>query len=190
MSSEAASRLERLATRRASQRAGDDKGFRLRGRWHKVALLTHILASVGWFGIAAVVAFLAIGAGATGDADLRHAGYRVLETLPWLSIPVGAAAVLTGAVLSLGTAWGFVRHWWVVAKIAIATAVIVTDAVVIASFAHDAAAAGHAAGPLRDGAIAHVVALTVATVLSVFKPRARTPWGLRKLAGEESSAER
>lgn len=153
--------------------------LRLRGRAHKAVLALHIVTSVGWFGMAATVAFLAIGASATDRASLREALYRTLTLTPWLSVPTGLVAFGIGAFLSVGTIWGLVRHWWVVAKMAIAAAVIVTDLVVLAPAAHRALATGTAPGPLRDGAIAHCVALIVATVLSVFKPRGRTPWSER-----------
>jgi uncharacterized membrane protein len=145
--------------------------FRLRGRAQKTALTVHIITSVGWFGIAVAIAFLALAASATSDPSLTRALYRTLEVTPWLSVPMGVLAFGVGVLLSLGTTWGLVRHWWVVAKIGIATAVIVTDLVVLLPAAHDAVAGGVAPGPLRDGA----------TVLSVFKPRARTPWGKRVL---------
>jgi hypothetical protein len=153
--------------------------FRLRGRAHKVALTAHILTSVGWFGVALVVALCGFLAYATSDAAFRHSLYRTLELLPWLSIPLGLAAVATGVVLGLGTKHGVLRRWWVVVKIGISAAVIVTDAVVIARVAHHAVAAGGPERALRDGAIAHVVVLTVATVLSVFKPWGTTPWTRR-----------
>jgi 2-polyprenyl-6-methoxyphenol hydroxylase-like FAD-dependent oxidoreductase len=156
-------------------------GFRLRGKAHKTVLAVHIVTAVGWFGIAVAVAFLAISASVTEDPALARALYRTLEITPWLSIPTGIGAFGVGALLSVGTAWGLVRHWWLVAKLAIATAVIVTDIVVLLPAAHDAVATGAAPGPLRDGAVAHCVALTVATVLSVFKPRGRTPRGKRVL---------
>ena len=109
--------------------------------------------------------------------------YRTIQTAPWLSIPSGLASVATGAVLGLGTAFGLVRHWWVVAKIAISVAVVVTDAVLVGRVAHDALVAGHAPAPLYGSTIAHVVMLAVATILSVFKPRGRTPWGRRTSDG-------
>ena len=154
--------------------------FRLRRRAHKVALTAHVLTSVGWFGVAAMVAFVAIVADTTRDPEFAHSMYRTLEMFPWLSIPLGAAAVVTGAILSLGTKYGFIRHWWVVAKIAISIAVIVTDALLLARFAHSAAVDGTASTPLAHGAVAHVVVLAVATVLSVFKPRGLTAWGRRR----------
>jgi len=155
-------------------------GFRLRGRAHKAVLTAHVLASVGWFGIAVLVAFCAITASSAGDPDYADALYRVVETAPWLSIPVGLLAVATGVLLSLGTIYGFVRYWWVVTKIVIAVAVIVTDPLVLAAAARDALA-GNADGVIQP-AIAHCVMLAIATVLSVFKPFGRTPWGKRVLA--------
>jgi len=166
--------------------ASTPAGFRLRGRAHKVALTAHILTAVGWFGIAVVVAFCGLAAAASDDRVLASALYRTMETAPWLSIPVRLAAVATGVLLGLGTSFGLVRHWWVVVKIVIAAAVIVTDAVLVGHVAHDAVA-GRVGPPLYGSTVAHVVVLGVATVLSVFKPRGRTPWGRRQLVGGDTS---
>jgi len=156
-------------------------GVQLQGRTHKVALATHILASVGWFGIAVVVAF-STGAAALADDDaLSHALYRTIETAPWLSIPFGLIAMTSGGLLGVGTSAGLIRHWWVVAKITIATVVIVTDALIIAELANEAASGSDAPARLYVGAIAHVVALAAATYIAVIKPRGRTAWGRRQL---------
>lgn len=155
--------------------------LRLRGRPHKVALTAHILTSVGWFGVAVVVAFCALAAAATDDPTLSAALYRTMETAPWLSIPLGLTAFTTGVVLSITTVYGLVRHWWVVAKIAVAVTVVITDAVLVGRVAHDAVLTGRPTGPLYGATIAHVIVLAVATVLSVFKPRGRTPRGHRAL---------
>ena len=155
--------------------------FQLRGRAHKVALTAHVMSSVGWFGVAVLVAFSAITAASAGDPAYARAMYHAVETAPWLAVPLGLVAVGTGAVLSLGTTWGFVRPWWVVAKIVIAIAVIVTDPLVLATAAHDAVNSGSTEGLIQP-TIAHVVMLAVATILSIFKPRGRTPWGKRLLA--------
>jgi hypothetical protein len=155
--------------------------FRLRGKAHKTALWAHILTSAAWFGVAVMVAFCGLAAAFTDDPTLSHALYRTMETAPWLSIPVGLTAVATGVVLSLGTPFGLVRHWWVVAKIVIAALVVATDAFLVGRVAHHAVLVGHGSNPLRDSTIAHVVVLGVATWLSVFKPRGRTPHGRRVL---------
>jgi hypothetical protein len=146
-----------------------------------VALTAHVLSSVGWFGIAVLVAFCAITASSAGDPGYAEAMYHAVETAPWLSVPVGLVAVATGVILSVGTTWGLVRHWWVVAKIVIAIAVIVTDPLVLATAAHDAIRSSNVADVLPP-TIAHCVVLAIATVLSIFKPRGRTPWGKRLLA--------
>lgn len=150
--------------------------FRLRGRGYKAALTAHILTSVGWFGIAVVVGFCGIAAAVTDDPTLSPALLRVIETAPWMSVPVGLVAITTGTLLGLGTAYGLVRYWWVIAKLGIAAAVVMTDAVVVGRIAHEAVATGTVESALYGSTIAHVVVLVVATVLSVFKPGGRTPW--------------
>jgi hypothetical protein len=170
-----ADRLDRLATRTEAPPA-----FRLRGRAHKVALSAHVLTSVGWFGIAVAIALCGIAAAATGDDALSGSLRRTMAVAPWLTIPMGVASALTGVLLGLGTAHGLVRHWWVVAKEVVMVAVVVTDGVLVAPVAHHAATTGSATPPLYGSTIAHVVLLGAATVLSVFKPRGRTPWGARR----------
>jgi hypothetical protein len=152
--------------------------FRLRRTPHRIALTAHVLASVGWFGCAVLVAVLVAVAGSTGDPSVARALYRAVGTAIWVTVPFGLAAVVTGVVLGLGTTWGLARHWWVVAKEFMAVAVIATDLVLLGPNAQDAFH-GHLSGPLLDPAIAHCIVLTAATVLSVFKPRGRTARGRR-----------
>lgn len=153
--------------------------FRVRGKPYQLALTAHILTSVGWFGIAGFVLFAFVTSKATGDAALRDGMLRAVETAPWLSIPVGLLASATGVLLGLGTKWGLVKHWWVVAKILIAIVVVVTDALVVSAAAHDAIVGTSSPGDLYGPTIAHVVVLGVATLISVLKPRGRTPWSVK-----------
>ena len=179
--------LTATSPRRAVPRPPAAAGFRLRGRAHRTALWAHILTSAAWFGVAVMVAFCGLAATVTDDAGLSHALYRTMETAPWLSIPVGLTAIVSGVVLSLGTRFGLVRHWWVVAKIVIAAVVVVTDALLVGRVARHAALVGHASAPLRGSTIAHVVVLGVAIWLSVFKPRGLTPYGRRRSAKTNTS---
>jgi len=160
----------------------------LRGTAHKVALTAHVLGSVGWFGAAVVVAFCGLTAAATEDPTLPTALYRTMETAVWITLPLGLVTVATGALLSLGTVWGFVRHWWIVAKIAITVAVLVTDPLVVAPAAREALDAGTAPTQLYGSTVAHCVMLAVATTLSVLKPRGRTPLGRRRAPAPASTA--
>ncbi|MGH2721581.1 MAG: hypothetical protein ACRDJO_08265 [Actinomycetota bacterium] len=152
--------------------------FRLRGRAHKLALTAHILTSGGWFGLAVAVAVAAVAA-AFVDTSLSEALYRLVAASPRVTICAGLGSIVTGLLLGLGTRFGLVRYRWVVAKIGIAVAVVVTDARVVRELAQGALAGGVVQRPLFGPTIAHVVMLGVATVLSVYRPRARTPWGRR-----------
>jgi hypothetical protein len=153
--------------------------FRLRGGAYKTTLVLHVLTSVGWFGLAVAAVFCWITAKATADKGLAHALYVVIAQLPWLSVPAGLAAVVTGALLGLGTRHGLVRSWWVTGKILIATAVLVSDGTLTGALAH-AAAVNRTSEPVLYGSTtAHAAVLVLATVLAVFKPPGRTPWTRR-----------
>lgn len=144
---------------------------RLGRRWHRVVLVIHVLTSVGWFGVAVTVAFVGL-VGASRD-DLAFTTV-ILSTL-WLSVPLGLLSAASGAVLGLTTRWGLGRHWWVVGKELITVAVIATDVLVVAPTMADALDAG-TPGELPGPIIAHCVVLAIATVLSIVKPKAGTPW--------------
>jgi ABC-type spermidine/putrescine transport system permease subunit II len=141
-------------------------------RGRQAVLVFHVLASVGWFGIAVLVAFLLVAAEATGSPTMARGLYQSVETSVWLSVPVALAAAATGVVLGLGTKWGVARYWWVLVKEIIVVPVVVTDLLIVAPGAHDAVH-GRLSGPLLDPAIAHTVVLTVATVVSLVKPFGR-----------------
>jgi len=138
----------------------------------KITLVLHVLSSVGWFGVAALVAFLLLAATTTGDAAMARSLSRSVETSVWLSVPLGLVAAATGIVLGLGTKWGLVRYWWVLLKEVIVVPVVLTDLFVVAPGAHDAAL-GNLSGRILDPAIAHCVVLTTATVVSLVKPFGR-----------------
>lgn len=143
--------------------------FRL-GRRTRVAVLTaHVLAAVGWFGIAATVAFFGSTAAATGDDALREALPTAMRTAIGLSIPAGLLTAATGIVLGVGTRWGLTRYWWVLAKEAITIAVVVTDPLVLLPAIRDALDGGSVDAPFGP-MTAHVVLLAVATVLSTVEP--------------------
>src|SRR5262245_23907885 len=86
----------------------------------KFALTAHVISSVGWLG--AVAAFLALAvAGLTNqDAQMVRAAYLAMELITWfIIVPSALASLLTGLVVSLGSALGLFRHYWVVAKLLI-----------------------------------------------------------------------
>jgi hypothetical protein len=157
----------------------------------KVALTAHVTASVGWLG--AVAAFLALAvAGLTGrDALTVRGAYLAMGLTAWYVIlPLCLASLLTGIISSLGTTWGLFRHYWVLIKFVITglSSLILLVHLQPISFLADVVSQTTLSGadhlPVRIQMVvasgAAVVALLVATVLSVYKPRGVTPYGWRK----------
>jgi hypothetical protein len=157
----------------------------------KFALTMHVASSVGWLG--AVVGSLAAGIiGLISPDDLVvRAIYLTMEVTGWsVLVPFSLASLLTGFVLSLGTSWGFLRHYWVLMTLAINVVAIVVlllymqTLTYLAGIAAQTPAAGGGIAELRNPSpVAHAGAalllLLVATALSVYKPRGMTRYGQR-----------
>jgi hypothetical protein len=167
-------------------------------RLRKLALTVHVASAVGWLGAAATTLALAL-AGMTGaDVLTVRSAYVSLELIGWyVLVPLGFATMLTGLVVSLGSRWGLFRHYWVAAKFLIAALSIVVLLAYTQTLGEMAAAArevvGEDAGALRNPSpVLHaglaVVALLIATTLSVYKPWGMTRFGRRKQHRERASA--
>lgn len=168
------------------------------GRWvlprraRKAVLAAHVVLSVAWLGIVATKLALAVVAVSAADQALAETTYRLIDS-PVITItrPAAAGALATGLVLSLGTRWGLLKHWWIVVKFALTFAVILTGNALVTRFTLQAldavAAAGEAgdgpaatgAAPLLAALAANAVMLAAATVISTFKPWGLTPRGRR-----------
>ena len=156
----------------------------------KVALTAHVATSVGWLGAVASFLALAIAGIASDDAQIVRAAYLAMESTTWFVIvPLGFASLLTGLVVSLGTAWGLFRHYWVVAKLLItilATILLLVHTQPIGFLAAAARETAFTNGDISrvqiqivmDAAIA-LLALLANVALSVFKPWGMTSYGLR-----------
>jgi hypothetical protein len=158
---------------------------------HKVVLTAHVISSVGWFGAVAGFLALAIAGLTSQDAQIVRGAYLAMELMGWFVIvPLSLVSLLTGVMLSLGTTWGFFRHYWVVAKIVMtipAIGLLLLHMGPISSMARLASASTFTAGDLSGLRIqlvayagAALVVLIVATVLSMHKPRGWTRYGWRK----------
>jgi hypothetical protein len=160
-------------------------------RRRKLALTTHVTASVGWLG--AVIAFLALSiAGLTSqDPQTVQGAYLVMELTGWVVlVPLSLASLATGLVCSLGSAWGLFRHYWVLFKLAINLVATIVLLLYMQTLEHlgDVAAATTLSdtrlGGLRDPspvlhAAAALLLLLVATTLAIYKPRGMTRYGQR-----------
>lgn len=161
-------------------------------RVRKLALTAHVAVSVGWLG--AVLAFLALalaGLNGTDEQDERAAYLAMDVTTRYVIVPLALAALATGLVQSLGTEWGLLRHYWVLAKLLITLLSTLLLLVHLQPVTHLADVAAAAEGPLEeelrpmrvqlvvDAALA-VIALLAATTLSVYKPKGLTRRGRRR----------
>jgi hypothetical protein len=165
----------------------------------KLTFTTHVTSSVGWLG--AVLAFLALalmGLTSEDEATVRGA-YLVMAPAAWfVLVPLAHASLLSGIVISLGTPWGLIRHYWVLLKLLITAFATVILLIYMGTFRQ---MAGVAADPIVDlglvrnpspvlHAILALVLLVIATVLGVYKPFGMTPYGSRKQTADRRPAAR
>jgi hypothetical protein len=164
----------------------------------KLTLTAHITASVGWLGAVAGFEALAVTGLASQDALVVRAANVVMERTAWFVIvPFAVASLGTGLAISLGTKWGLLRHYWILAKLLINVLAIVLLLVhtrLIRLLSRAAAANTIFMDDLRGPRIQLVavaggalLALLVATALAVYKPRGMTPYGRRKHRSRETA---
>jgi len=169
----------------------------MRSDVRKAALTTHVMSSVGWFG--AVAAFFALAvAGIISDTEqIVRSAYLMMELVTWtVIVPLSIATLVTGIVQGLGTPWGVFRHQWVVAKLVltvVATVLLLVHAQAVGQVA--ALATERSIVDLRAMRIrliadagAAIMALVVATTLSVYKPWGLTSYGRRVALGSNVAA--
>jgi hypothetical protein len=146
---------------------------RLSPSLRRAVLTTHIVLSVGLLGDCAVLLATAIRASATGDTQLAASAYELMSMFSLVfGIPLSFGSLATGLVLGLGTSWGVLRHRWVTTKLLLIVSVILVGALVIGpSEAAMVDGRGGRETVLIVAAAYQVLALCVATGLSVYKPR-------------------
>jgi uncharacterized membrane protein len=156
----------------------------LKRRARKTVLAAHVIVASCWLGAVTANLFLGISAAATGRVDLADAYYVVMDRLVNNLMPAAAIATLaTGLLLAFRTKWGLLRHYWVLAKLALAIATVVVGVAVIDGAIQDtiaarAAARSATASDLLLPAIAFTPAmLAIATTLAIAKPWGRTGRG-------------
>jgi hypothetical protein len=144
----------------------------------RAVLTVHIIAGVGLLGDVAAVLAINVRAATTADPSLAAASYELLTMFTVLfGIPLSFGALITGILLGLGSKWGVLRYAWVTAKLVLLIGVILVGALVLGPGTEAMRSGGGGAeARLIAGTGYDVVALTLATGLSVFKPgRRRRP---------------
>lgn len=148
----------------------------------KFALTAHIVSSVGWFGALMVFLAHAIVSLVSGEEQVVRGICIAMGVTAWLVIlPLSLASFLIGVVQAVGTAWGLVRHYWVVAKLlltAFATGILLLKLAPISDLSRAAAGVSFSATSLPDlkmsllvHSIGGLVVLLAITVLAIYKPR-------------------
>jgi uncharacterized membrane protein len=148
-------------------------GRRLSGSTRRALLTAHIIASVGLLGDVAAVLAINVKAATTGDPTLAAASYELLALFTVLfGIPLSFVSLATGLTLGLGSKWGVLRYGWVTTKLCLLLSVIVVGALVLGPGTEAMRSGdGGAETQLILGSAWDVVALSLATGFSVFKPR-------------------
>jgi len=159
---------------------------------YRLLLATHIVVSGGWLGIAVAKLTLAVAAATSGASDDLYSSIQVMNAaFP----PAAVGTLVTGVLLSLGTKWGLLRHYWVTTKLVLTVGVVVTGVAVVDRLIQQSVAApsgqamgdgailGLASAPttlLSSLSVAHALMLGAATIVSVYKPWGKTWFGRRK----------
>ena len=157
--------------------------------FRRLTFTTHVASSVGWVG--AVIVFLALaGIGLTSsDEPTVRGAYLVMAPAAWfVLVPLAHASLISGVALSLGTAWGLVRYYWVALKLLITVFATVILLIYMGTFRQMAGVAADPvvglevvrnASPLVHASLA-LSLLLAATMLGIYKPLGMTPYGMRK----------
>lgn len=157
-------------------------------RVRKGMLTAHVTSSLGWVGALGVFFAHALVGLLSNDDQVVRATSMAMGLTAWLVImPLSIATLVTGLVQALGTAWGLLRHYWIVFKLvltAVATAVLLLKLGPISALA-DAAAGVAFSGEhfigLRTSLALHafggLVVLLAAATLGVYKPKGLTDYG-------------
>ena len=162
----------------------------------KLVLTVHVVVSVGWIGIEAGLLALGLTGLYTRDPVVLRAVYVAAGLFGGIfTVPVSMGTLVTGVLLSVGTPWGLVRHYWVLAKFVLTVALVASGILILNRILQEAAVrvsevplstlTSVDVGALRFQIIASVgvalLLLITATTLSVYKPWGRTWFGRRKV---------
>lgn len=100
---------------------------------------------------------------------------------------LGCLAFLTGLLMSLGTSWGLVRHYWVLIAFVLTTlalAVLLLHMPTVSQTAEVARTMTETKAVTLGGDIVHpavgIGVLVVVAVLNIYKPRGQTGLGQHK----------
>ncbi len=151
-------------------------------RVRKLVLLVHIAAAGVWLGLDVVLGILVLTALGADPTAAGAAAASLAAVATWPLVIVGAVTLFSGVLLGLGSKYGLVRYWWVLAKLVINLVLVTLVMLVLWPGVVSLGDAGRAALASGDSPVVAATLLfpplvsstvvIVAMTLSVFKP-----WG-------------
>lgn len=177
--------------------------WRLTPLVRKALLVLHIIASISWIGIDIALLVLLLTARSSDDPALVVSGFNAIGMIvPAAVPPLSLTILVSGLILGLGTRWGLVRYWWVFVKLLLS--LIMTTLVffslvptvrgiaVLSTTGMSADSVRASLGELPTMLLfppsVSLLMLSVAAILSIFKPWQRTPWAMKAAEGEPGRA--
>ncbi|MGH3366067.1 MAG: hypothetical protein ACRDOY_02570 [Nocardioidaceae bacterium] len=166
--------------------------WRLCGRLRKIVLVVHIVSAGAWVGIDLVVAVLVLTGWLTDDVSVRAVAYQALGLfVVWPMFVSALVCLASGVLLGLGSRYGLLRYWWVAVKLVMNIVLCTLVLALLRPGLADVLRHGRALAAGRSSDLdvsflffppaVSLTALTVATVLAVFKP-----WGrIRRTASRQ-----
>lgn len=154
----------------------------------KFTLTVHLTVSVGWIGAVIVYLALVIAAMIRQDSQTLRAAWITMQLIGWyVIVPLALASLLTGVIMSLGTPWGLLRHYWVLFSLVLtifATIVLLqhmqsVNYIAAVALVTPGAATNELPGELLHSGVGLLVLLMI-QVLNMYKPRGMTSYGWRK----------
>lgn len=139
-------------------------------RWRQLALWLHVVSGVGWMAQAlALVSLITFG---LADPARQPAAMAMANRIDMtLLAQMANVSAFTGFMLAAATAWGFFKHWWVLAKFLISTVQLCLGIFLLAPSLRE----GHPTLFMPVGAALMAGAIAFQAWLSVAKPWGRTP---------------
>lgn len=186
-----------MNTAKTATRSATGRPWRLSASARKLTLTIHIIAAIGWLGVDLVLFVFALTGLTSDDPTTIALSYQAIEMFAVvLLVPLGLISLATGLLLGWGSKYGVLRYHWVLWKLILN--VVLTTLVIFALRPGINEAAERAAGPSETLAdrldqsrvdmifppTVSITALTIATVLAVYKPWGRTKYGQRRLEAE------
>jgi hypothetical protein len=161
-------------------------------RVYRFLLTAHIISAVGWLGVVFAKLVLALAATTATSPEVSAALLVALDTINAAFAPASSGALVSGVLLSLGTRWGLLQYYWVLAKLVLTVGVFGTAVQLVPRIVglsvEEPTLLGLPWAPavLLAFAAIHLLMLGAATALSVCKPWGKT-WLARRADAQRLS---